>query len=133
MKNNILYFIREMNLKGAKFNLYTGIPLHEDAKFIYNGSKLVKVIDRQQIYEPCRYYTLSAKPIGYNMDETDYLPYFAKVTEDLPGSCKGLEPETYERCQLTTQYPGNYLVFQDLKSKKHLKIAMNSHTYEPIN
>jgi len=128
-----LYLIREMKLKGATFNIYSEYHLHDDAEFVYNGSKLMMVIDKGQFWKNNRYYTLSAKPIGYNMDENYYLPYFAKVTEDLPGSCKGLEPKIYDNCQLTTQFPGGYLVFQDLKTKKHLKIAMNSHTYEPIN
>jgi len=128
-----LYLIREMKLKGATFNIYSEIPLSEKAEFIYSGKNIVRVIDNGQSWEPNRYYKLSDKPVGYDMDENYYLPYFAKVTEDLPGSCKGLTPKVYNKCQLTTQFPGGYLVFQDMKTKKHLKIAMNSHTYEPIN
>jgi hypothetical protein len=130
---NTLYLIREMNLIGAKFNLYNEIHLSESAQFIRSGNKIIKVIDNGEYYEPTIYYTLSDKPIGYNMEENKYLPYFAKVTEDLPGNIKGLTPQVYERCQLTTDFPNGYLVFQDIKTKKHLKIALNSHIYEPIN
>lgn len=128
-----LYLIREMKLIGATFNIYSEIHLHENAQFKYKGSRLDSVTDNGQTWENTRYYKLSDKPLGFNMDTTTHLPYFAKVTEDLPGSCKGLTPAVYERCQLTTDFPGGYLVFQDLKTKKHLKIAMNSHTYTPIN
>jgi len=128
-----LYLIRKMNLKGATINIYNKVPVSDNAQFIYSGSTLQKVIDDGQTHEPCRYYTISEKPVGYDMDKTTHLPYFATVTEDLPGSVKGLTPKTYKRCQLTTEYPGGYLVFEDLKTKARLKIAMNSHTYEPIN
>jgi hypothetical protein len=127
-----LYLIREMNLKGAKFSIYNEVYLSESAEFIKSGGKVTKVIDKGQYWEPTRYYSLSDKPKGYNMDENTHLPYFARVTEDLPGSCKGLTPKVYERCQLTTSFPGGYLIFQDLKTKKRLKIAMNSHTYDNL-
>lgn len=121
-----------MNLKGATINIYNKVTVSDTAQFIYSGPALQKVIDNGQIYEPCSYYTLSAKPVGYDMDKTTHLPYFATVTEDLPGWCKW-NPKVYERCQLTTDFPGGYLVFEDLKTKERLKIAMNSYTYEPIN
>lgn len=128
-----LYLIREMKLIGAKFSIYTEIPLHENAQFVYERGKLRKVVSKGETYENTRYYRLSEKPLGYNMDTTSLLPYFAKVKQDLPGSCKRMEAAVYEKCQLTTQFPNGYLVFQDLKTGKHLKIALNSHTYEPIN
>lgn len=126
------YTVREMKLKGASFSLYCEYPVSERAEFTYKNGKLIMVKDLGQTWENTRYCTLSDKPIGYNMEENSHLPYFATVTEDLPGSCK-FKPVVYKRCQLTTDYPGNYLVFQDLKTKKRLKIAMNSHTYEPTN
>jgi len=60
----------------------------------------------------------------------EFLPYFADVTEDLPGSCK-FEPETYENCQLLTQKHGSYLEFFHHETKKTLRIAINSNTYSP--
>lgn len=128
-----LYLIREMKLQGAKFNVYNEIILDEDAKFVYKNGRLELVNDDGHIWTSNNYYKIFASPLGYDMDKVTHLPYFAKVIEDLPGSCKGLEPKVYERCQLTTQFPGGYLVFQDLESKQYLKIAMNSHYYEPTN
>jgi hypothetical protein len=127
-----LYLVREMKLIGATHNVYNEIYLSDSAKFIYEGNRLNKVRDNGETWENTRYYKLSHKPIGVNMDKDYFLPYFAKVTEDLPGSCKGMRPKVYDKCQLTTQSPNGYLVFQDLATKKHLKIAINSHTYEPI-
>ena len=63
-----------------------------------------------------------------------YLPYFADVTQDLPGSKpKGLKPQTWKGCQLLTQKHGGYLEFYHHETKKTLRIAINSNTYEPAN
>ena len=59
-----------------------------------------------------------------------YLPYFADVTEDLPGSCK-FEPKTWKGCQLLTQKHGGYLEFFHHESGETLRIAMNSNIYSP--
>lgn len=121
-----------MKLKGAIFCLYSEVTISDKATIISDRGKIKEVLDENCHLENCRYYTISEKPIGYDMDKTDLLPYFAKVTEDLPGSCRKLKPAVYENCQLTTNFPNNYLVFKDLKTGKELKIAMNSHTYEPL-
>jgi len=60
-----------------------------------------------------------------------FLPYFADVTEDLPGSCK-FPPQTYKNCQLLRQKHGGYLEFFDHETKKTLRIALNSNTYTPV-
>jgi hypothetical protein len=60
-----------------------------------------------------------------------FLPYFADVTQDLPGSCK-FEPEIYENCQLMTETNGTYLQFFNHDTDKVLKIAINSNIYSPL-
>ncbi|MEK6829825.1 MAG: hypothetical protein AABY15_06930 [Nanoarchaeota archaeon] len=65
-------------------------------------------------------------------DEEKYLPYFADVTEDLP-SWATWEPKTWKGCQLLTEKPGGYLLFEHKDSGEILKIAMNSNTYEPCD
>lgn len=66
-----------------------------------------------------------------------YLPYFADVTEDVPGSCRNIrkklkiEDETWKGCQLLRQKHGGYLEFFHHESGKTLRIAMNSNTYSP--
>lgn len=63
-----------------------------------------------------------------------YLPYFANVTEDLPGYApKSMKPRTWEGCQLLTQKHGVYLEFYHHETKKTLRIAINSNIYEPAN
>jgi len=60
-----------------------------------------------------------------------FLPYFADVTQDLPGSCK-FEPDTYKNCQLMAETHGSYLQFFDHNTKKKLRIAINSNIYNPV-
>jgi len=63
--------------------------------------------------------------------EERFLPYFADVVEDLPGSCK-FEPRTFKNCQLMVEKHGGYLQFWHEPTKEVLRIAMNSHVYSPI-
>lgn len=62
--------------------------------------------------------------------DAQYLPYLADVREDLPSWAKW-EPKIHKNCRLTTQKPGGYLVFENQETGEELKIAMNSHTYQP--
>jgi hypothetical protein len=57
------------------------------------------------------------------------LPFFADVTEDLPGHH---EPLTYERCQLMTEKRGGYLQFLHHGTGMTLVIAINSYTYTAL-
>lgn len=76
-------------------------------------------------------YTTTKKEGAFSPKDK-FLPYFADVTEDLPGSCKGLEPKTYKKCQLMTEKHGGYLQFWHEPTKQVLRIAMNSHYYTPL-
>jgi hypothetical protein len=60
-----------------------------------------------------------------------FLPYFATVIEDLPGWATW-EPKRYENCQLLTEKHNGYLQFWHEPTKQVLRIAMNSHYYEPM-
>lgn len=61
----------------------------------------------------------------------NFMPYTATVIEDLPSSCKGLTPKRYEGCKLMVEKHGGYLQFWHEPTKKILRIALNSHYYEP--
>jgi len=75
-------------------------------------------------------YSTTPKAGAINPSEK-FMPYFADVTEDLPGSVK-LKPNTYKNCQLMTEKHGGYLQFWHEPTKQVLRIAMNSHYYTPI-
>ena len=78
-------------------------------------------------------YFTEKKPDGAIPHTETFMPYFADVTEDLPGSATkyGLKPKTYKNCQLLVAKHGGYKEFYHKKSKKTLRIALNSHTYRP--
>ena len=134
-----IYLLRKLVLKGASFTVYNVITVDEITNVLKpSGGNRISTIYYKTNGQPgqigeCHYYTLSLEPVGVNMDEEKFLPYFADVIEDLPSSCRMLTPKRYPNCQLTTQHPGGYLVFHDHKTGKDLKIAMNSHYYERVN
>lgn len=74
-------------------------------------------------------------PVGVDVVEDEgqkFLPYFADVTQDLPGSCRQFPPKEYKNCQLLKQKHGGYLEFFHHESEKTLRIAINSNIYEPV-
>ena len=75
-------------------------------------------------------YSTNPKAGAFNPDEK-FLPYFANVTEDISPRYK-FKPTTYDNCQLMTEKHGGYLQFWHEPTKQVLRIAMNSHIYEPI-
>lgn len=135
MKQDI-YIIRKYEMLDS--TLYTHELLSYDElvsiKEDKGKIKSVSFIDEGKpvTYEANRYFTLSKTGKGYQYGE-DYLPYFATVTEDLPGSCKGLAPNVYYNCQLMTEKHGGYLQFFHPLTNQVLRIALNSHTYTPTN
>jgi hypothetical protein len=60
-----------------------------------------------------------------------FMPYFADVIEDLPSWAKW-EPKRFENCQLMVEKHGAFLQFWHEPTKQVLRIAMNSHYYEPV-
>lgn len=132
----MIYEIKTYDLIGKIIYVYKERPdlKIEDGK---NG-KRDKFIDAEGKEEDVsRLVTLSNTLSRYkgaiNIEEFPiYLPFFADVTEDLPGSCK-FEPRTWKGCQLLTQKHGGYLEFFHHETKKTLRIAINSNTYSPLN
>jgi len=87
-----------------------------------------KLVDTLMMYKKS---IIGLDDIYLAKDRPEYLPYFADVTEDLPGSCK-FEPKTYKNCQLMTETHGAYLQFFDHQTKEVLRIAINSNSYSPL-
>ncbi len=99
-----------------------------DRAFYEKGTQ-IQVIDSQRSI-----YSVNQKEGAFNPDEK-LLPYFADVTEDMhiPKRLRGkLEPKTYKNCQLMTEKHGGYLQFWHEPTQKVLRIALNSHYYQPI-
>ena len=127
----MIYEIVKFDLKGA--TLYTKKKRHDlykgdDKKIYTNNTK--EEAHKTHLW----HYTDNPNQGAFDADD-EFLPYFADVTEDLPNSVKkhGLEPKTYKNCQLMTEKYGGYLQFWDKKTKQALRIAINSHYYNPIN
>ena len=126
-----VYLIKTMKLIGATFQTFSTVKVEENSIIRDSKGKIKKV----GIFESSHFFDISEEKKGYNSDTSHLLPYFAKVSEDLPFSAikLGIKPKVYINCQLTTQFPNRYLIFKCLDSGKDLKIAMNSHYYEPKN
>ena len=87
-----------------------------------------KLVDTLMMYKKA---ILGFDDIYHKKDHPKFLPFFADVTQDIPGHLK-FEPETYKACQLMTETHGSYLQFFDHKTEKVLRIAINSNTYSPL-
>lgn len=121
----MVYEIKKYNLKGA--TLYTkkerpDIIKKDDKYFNEDGSKAFE----STLWS----YTTNPNDGAYSADDK-YLPYFANVIEDIPLHYK-FEPKAYNNCQLMTEKHGGYLQFWHEETQQVLRIAMNSHYYEPI-
>lgn len=133
MKKKI-YIIRQYKMTDSTFYTHELLPIDDEItsiKYLDNGD--VKEVSYSDCtYTANNYFSLSEKPKGYPYGNP-YLPYAATVTEDLPGSAKGLKPKVYENCQLMSEKHGGYLQFWHEPTKQVLRIAMNSHIYSPQN
>ena len=99
-----------------------------DRAFYEKGTQ-IQVLDTNR-----RTFSIIQKEGAFNAEDK-FLPYFADVTEDMhiPKNLRGkLEPKTYKNCQLMTETHGGYLQFWHEPTKKVLRIALNSHYYQPI-
>lgn len=112
-------------------------PLIKTVERMVNGEIITvietisgRTIEGYVSYRRNNYYSIEKNKKGVNESKTNLLPYFATVTEDLPGWCKW-EPKVYENCQLTTDKQNGYLTFFHEPTNQKLKIALNSHTYIP--
>lgn len=84
-------------------------------------------------YRSNRFHTIEENKKGDPENKDGLLPYFANVTEDIPGySIKlGVKPKTYYRCQLMGEKKSGYFYFYHHPTKEKLLIAINSHFYTP--
>ncbi len=130
---SVIYEILIYNMVGKIIECY--IPIKVDSIESNNENKIVAVVDGVTIdYFKKRknsntYYSLS--PIGFEYNADKYLPYFADVTEDVPQCYKKIA-KTYPNCQLMMEkYGSGYLQFYSHAEKEVLRIAINSHNYNP--
>lgn len=93
-------------------------------RFIYTGTN-------QEYPSSCLWTLATAQKQGAFPATDKFLPYFADVTEDIPSSYK-IEPKTFHNCQLMTETHGSYHQFYHAPTKSVLRIAINSHTYQPV-
>ena len=122
----MVYKIVKYNMKGAVLftkELLQGYTF-KDEKFYDEENKIAF---KTGLWS----YTTNPNKGAYSCNER-LLPYFADVTEDVPGYLK-VNAETYNNCQLMTEKHGGYLQFWHEETKQVLRIAMNSHYYTPIN
>lgn len=128
-----VYRIIEFNLIGKK--LYTCEEIHDvEARLVEGKTKFFNKGTNTEALKSHRWtYSTSPKEDAIDPTKEKFMPYFAKVTEDVPQwvQKKGWE-KTYDNCQLMTEKHGGYLQFWHEPTKQVLRIAMNSHIYEPI-
>lgn len=123
----MVYEIRKYDMKGATFYTKKERPdMYEvNGKFYENGCS--KEAFKSNLWS----YTTNPNKGAFSAYET-LLPYFADVTEDIAPYYK-IEPKTYRNCQLMTEKHGGYYQFWHEETKQVLRIAINSHYYQPIN
>jgi hypothetical protein len=124
----MVYEIVKYDLIGATFYTKKERPDLEkrEDKFYISGTK-------EEAYKSTLWFYSTNPNITPYSSEEKLLPYFACVTEDLPYSASrfGLTPKTYKNCQLMTEKHGSYLQFWHEETKQVLRIAINSHYYQP--
>ena len=103
---------------------------HYIPKTLHKNKLFVKMYKKE--YMKSHHWQLTTKiPTGAFPNTVEFLPYFADVEEDLPGSIK-LEPKTFHNCQLMREKHNGYLQFYHKPTDQVLRIAMNSNIYHPL-
>jgi len=128
-----VFEIREFSLAGR--TLYTYLE-REDIKL--DEVRKVFVDEDGIVQKSNSYFFLTTDLSRFKKEDlfpsgTEFLPYKAKVIQDLPASVsKHMEPEEYPNCQLMGEKHGGYLQFKNLDNGEVLRIALNSNYYEPV-
>jgi hypothetical protein len=125
----MVYKITEYNLEGAK--LVVSEPLPNVVSKEVNGIKRFYEPDGIECFKNRLWYYTDENPKGSISHTEKLLPYYADVTEDVPGNYS-FEPRVYKNCQLMTEKHGGYLQFLHKPTNTVLRIAINSNTYKPI-
>lgn len=120
------YYIRVYTMTGNTLLTYEEEEIDPDTVVSIGDNNTIKVKTR---LPGSNFY--STVPLGKKYKEDGLLPYFAKVTQDLPGHTN-FKPEVYPLCQLRMVKKGGYNYFKNLKTGEELLIALNSNSYEPI-
>lgn len=130
-----IYLIRNYDIIDARFTTYEKLNFDKVEKIEENSFRCEKN-NEIEYWNSGKYFTISEVAEGEDYNKV-FLPYFADVTEDINIPIvlrrKGLMPKKYKNCQLMTKKKGGYYYFYCHTKKKKLLIAINSHTYEPIN
>lgn len=127
----MIYKIIKFNLIGATFFTQEECPYIE-ARIVDKREKFFEAGTNREAHKSNLWEYSTTPKEGAFSSEEKFLPYFADVTEDLPGHFK-FEPTTYKNCQLMVEKHGGYLQFWHEPTKQVLRIAMNSHYYTPVN
>lgn len=127
----MVYEIRKYSLIGKNLFTCKECPELEAREQQKNDLRFYEKETGREAFKSHLWEYSTTKKVGAFNPEDKFLPYFADVTEDLPGSIK-LEPKTYKNCQLMTETHGGYLQFWHEETKQVLRIAMNSHIYTPL-
>lgn len=129
----MVYKIVEYDMIGKKLYTQEEMPMLSVVDDIrYSGRKRFVYTGTTEEYGTSRLWTLTDKPKADAIDsKVEFLPYFADVTEDLPSYVK-FKPKTWKNCQLMSETHGGYKQFYHKRSKKVLRIAINSHFYNPV-
>lgn len=125
--DKVLYTYRLIpHLKEVKIlnknNLEVSSFVYKESGINYGTSRLWKLTTDLSKYK---------KETLFKAEENEFLPYFADVTQDLPGYLK-IKPKTYKNCQLMAEKHAGYLQFYHEPTKDVLRIAMNSNIYRPV-
>lgn len=129
-----VYLITKFDLIGKILYTYKYMP---ELEKVDEGHGRIKYIDKETKREYYKSHlwelttTLSKYKNVFNIEDNEFLPYYADVTEDLPSGIK-LEPKTYKNCQLMSQKHGGYLQFYHKGTDTVLRIALNSNFYTPV-
>lgn len=132
---NKVYKVVKYNLIGIVLYTFKYMPELECREDIRQLKKQYFYKGTTQEYPKSHLWELTTSLSKYtnlfNEDENEFLPYFADVTEDVPNSAK-FQPKTYYNCQLMVEKHGEYLQFFHKETNNILRIAINSHIYQPV-
>lgn len=130
-QEGMVYLIRIFHmLNNIKFHTFEPCPELEVRLHGSHQRFFDKDTNTERVGGNTHYYSTSI-PKGAISAEEKFLPYRANVIEDLPGWAK-FTSKTYDNCQLMTEKHGGYMQFWHEPSKQVLRIALNSHIYQPL-
>jgi len=135
-KTRPVFLIREYKVTDHKGKPKTFHTYLEQPKVsVIDATEGIFLVEGDRVYNrDLKYYKYTTDLKKYDSvtlfsHDRELLPFFADVTEDLPGQ---FDPLTYEQCQLMTEKRGGYLQFLHHGTGMTLVIAINSYTYTAL-